>query len=256
MGVQFHPKEFEEGVSDWRSNQAHEAHASGYYRLRYAPRCVFVKFDELEDDVGFGPGVVQVPMYKANWDFVAHEMVDGLRLPARRKVTRYQVPLVPERVRTVQTAQGLGMDAATMTLERPANMSPDDWWLHLYVMLSRVRVAHRVLVYDLPPWEILERGPPDYVKEGVRRFESMMPASRDLARQRAREYGWQLGELPSVAENAVSSGATAEGAPPARSSERVPPVPYGPRAPSAPSATSAPSPRPPLRPPLRPPRAP
>ena len=81
VGVQFHPKEFEAGVSDWRSNPAHEAHASGYYRLRYAPRCVFVKFDELDEDVGFGPGVVQVPMYKANWEFVAHETVDGLRLP-------------------------------------------------------------------------------------------------------------------------------------------------------------------------------
>ena len=29
VGVQFHPKDFEAGVSDWRSNPAHEAHASG-----------------------------------------------------------------------------------------------------------------------------------------------------------------------------------------------------------------------------------
>ena len=108
VGVKFHPKEFE-GQSDWRENAAHEAHESGYYRLRYAPRCVLVKFDGHEVDVGFGAGVVQVPTFRANWQFIAHEIVAGFRLPAKRTVTRYQIPLVPERVRTVQTAQGLGL---------------------------------------------------------------------------------------------------------------------------------------------------
>ena len=77
------------------------------------------------------------------------------------------------------------MDAATMDLQRLMNMTPDDWWLHLYVMLSRVRVAHRVLVYNLPPWDILQRGPPAYIREGVRRFEEKMPRSFALAKQRA-----------------------------------------------------------------------
>ena len=268
-GVKFHPNEFQ-GARDWRENSAHEAHESGYYRLRYAPRCVFVKFDDLEEDVGFGPGVVQVPMFRANWQFVAHELVAGFRMPAKRTVTRYQIPLVPERVRTVQTAQGLGMDAATMMLAKPANMSLDDWWLHLYVMLSRVRVAHRVLAYDLPPMEILERGPPEYIKEGVRRFEGMMPASRELARQRAREYGLLVGDGVDVAGGAGPAGSTTEGASVARSSGPVPPAPPAAPAPSVPSAATvpmasavdaprappAPAPaRPPAPPPPRPPQA-
>ena len=210
VGVKFHPREFEQPLSDWRRNRAHDSHTSGHYRCRMMPRCVFVRFDEHDDDVGFGKGVVQVPVCRATWSFNAHETVNGLRLRAERKVTRYQFPLVPERVRTVQTAQGLGMDAATMTLARPANMSLDDWWLHLYVMLSRVRVAHRVLVYDLPPWDVLERGPPEYIREGVRAFERMMAGSFAVARERAREYGWDVGDGANACGNAEAPSAVPE----------------------------------------------
>ena len=99
------------------------------------------------------PGLAraQVAAHRASWQFNGHEDNDGRRVLIKRAVTRYQFPLVPERVRTVQTAQGLGMDSATMDLQKPANMSPDEWWLHLYVMFSRVRVSHRLLVYNLPP---------------------------------------------------------------------------------------------------------
>ena len=120
---------------------------------------------------------MQIAAHRATWDFNAHvEDATFGRQQHTVKVTRYQFPLLPEKVRTVQTAQGMGMDAATMALQKPANMSDDEWWLHLYVMLSRVRVAHRVLVYNLPPWEILERGPPAFVRDGVRRFEDMIAA--------------------------------------------------------------------------------
>ena len=118
-------------------------------------------------------------------------------------------PLLPEKVRTVQTAQGMGMDAATMALQKPANMSPEDYWLHLYVMLSRVRVAHRVLVYNLPSWEMLERGPPAFVREGVRHFEEMMHGSFAVAKQRAQEYGWEVGDGPTASSGAARAGAAA-----------------------------------------------
>eukprot|EP00959_Pyramimonas_sp_CCMP1952_P130303 2724576-Pyramimonas_sp.AAC.1 len=72
------------------------------------------------------------------------------------------------------------MDGAPTALAEPVNMGHDDWWLHLYAVLSRARVAHRVLVYDLPPWDILERGPPAYVRE-VAQFNSSSRCDIELA---------------------------------------------------------------------------
>ena len=79
------------------------------------------------------------------------------------QMARMQAPLAPERVRTVQTSQGMSMDSAVMYLTRPGYMSPDDWWMHVYVMLSRVRTASQILVYGLPDKKFFERGPPEWV---------------------------------------------------------------------------------------------
>ena len=136
VGVQFHPREFEAPGSDWRVNKGHEAHGLGYYRCNRLPRCVFVKFDGFKEKFGFGEGtdgVVQVAPHRATWIWKDYYRDDsGERKQQNVKVTRYQFPLLPEKVRTVQTAQGMGMDAATMVLQKTPNMSHDDWWPHLY----------------------------------------------------------------------------------------------------------------------------
>ena len=209
VGVKFHPHEFQSMTSDWRNNSEHPAHGRGFYRLRFAPRCAFVKFDGFEEDIGHGVGIVQVSNMKSSWQFTAHAIDENdVRHKVTRSVVRYQLPLAPERVRTVQTAQGLGMDAATMTLEKAGSMSMDDWWLHLYVMLSRVRVSHRLLVYSLPPKHVFERGPPAFVKDGVERLERMVPRSRDIVRTTAKEYGWDVG--PEVAPPAPADARAPE----------------------------------------------
>jgi hypothetical protein len=52
------------------------------------------------------------------------------------------------------------MDAATNLMNKPGNMSAEDYWLHVYVMLSRVRTTEQMLIHGLPEKEILEMGPP------------------------------------------------------------------------------------------------
>eukprot|EP00959_Pyramimonas_sp_CCMP1952_P200039 4184097-Pyramimonas_sp.AAC.1 len=89
-----------------------------------------------------------------------------------------------------------------MTLAKPAKMVPDDWWLHLHAMLSRVRVAHRALVHDLPPWGILEKGPPAHVREGARRFEETAVGSFATAQVKAKELGWDVVPLQRAARRA------------------------------------------------------
>ena len=65
------------------------------------------------------------------------------------------------------------MDAAVMMLTKPGTMSAEDWWLHVYVMLSRVRTARQILVYGLPPKQLFERGPPSFIEQGLARLTAM-----------------------------------------------------------------------------------
>ena len=86
---------------------------------------------------------------------------------------RIQFPLAPEAVRTAQTAQGMTFKRCIMFLERPSNMGMDDWWFHVYVMLSRVRCVKDLLVFGLPPKSLFERGPPAFIRTANARLETM-----------------------------------------------------------------------------------
>ena len=145
----------------------------GFYCLRYMPRGVLVKFDKCECDNGFGHGVVLVRPMSADWKYVHHEYVGGVRIQREVNMKRVNLPLAPEKDRTVQSAQGMSMDAAVMMLTKPGTMSEEDWWLHVYVMLSRVRTARQILVYGLPPKQLFERGPPSFIEQGLARLTAM-----------------------------------------------------------------------------------
>ena len=150
--VAFDGREFLGSGSDWREDRNHPARRLGYARLKYLPRGVLVKFDDCTVDYGFGVGVVFVKCWGTTLDFFVHDDVSGVRTFDKVPMSRVNVPLAPEKVRTVQTAQGMSMDHCVMMLDRPhIKMSYDDWWLHIYVMLSRVRTASKLLFYGLPP---------------------------------------------------------------------------------------------------------
>ncbi len=138
-----------------------------------------------------GHGVVAVEPCVAGWDFKTHEQLTGQRLPTTLKMSRRQIPLAPEKVRTVQTAQGLSMDACTMYLNKPGTMcgdsGEDDYWMHLYVMLSRVRSSRNILAYSLPDINFLGRGPPGWMRDGIAALEYVAYRSRDQV-QAARNH--------------------------------------------------------------------
>ena len=84
------------------------------------------------------------------------------------------------------------MEAAKIFLARPGTMSFEDYWLRLYVMLSRVRTVDNMLLYGLPPREFFEAGPPVWIVQGVERLEKMALRRESLsAVEEALEYmGW------------------------------------------------------------------
>ena len=157
VGTEFHPREFEN--DDWRFESGHVARARGYVRLRRMPIAVYVKFDGYEEDFGFGHGVVLVQPSASSWTFNTYDD-DDVRSRREVAMNRLQIPLAPEKVRTVQTAQGMSMDSVIIMLSKGSMMSIDDWWLHIYVMLSRVRTIEQMLLYGMPDKSLFKTGPP------------------------------------------------------------------------------------------------
>ena len=138
---------------------------------------------------------------------------------------RYQVSLGPERVRTVETAQGMSMDAAQMILTPPTNMGKEDWWLHVYVMLSRVRAAKQVLIFgELPPQWLFEEGPPKWIVEGLSKLQHMAAGFGDHVAAAKQKLRWPQSGGPSSEDVAsrTSAASTACRSGPARGARAAP----------------------------------
>ena len=76
--------------------------------------------------------------------------------------------------------------------EKGANpKSDDDWWLDLYVMLSRATHSEDLLLMRAPDVEFLLRGPPKTLKEALRKFAARTKACRKTAQALAAELGFQ-----------------------------------------------------------------
>ena len=76
--------------------------------------------------------------------------------------------------------------------EKGANpKSDDDWWLDLYVMLSRAPRSEDLLLMRAPDVEFLLRGPPAALKEAPRKFAARTKACRKTAQALAAELVFQ-----------------------------------------------------------------
>lgn len=73
-------------------------------------------------------------------------------------VTRIQLRFAPETVRTVQTGQGVSIEALIGMLNKNAGQTGEDLLLHVYVFLSRVRHIDQLLLYGLPDKICLRKG--------------------------------------------------------------------------------------------------
>ena len=85
---------------------------------------------------------------------------------------------------------GVTIDCAR--IEGANGMSDDNWWLNLYVMFSRVTKMSDLLLLRPPPREILERGPPENVKNQLEIFEKRIAASSKKVEAAARRFGFDI----------------------------------------------------------------
>ena len=67
--------------------------------------------------------------------------------------------------------------------------SDDQWWLHLYVMLSRATCMEDMLLLRPPPRELLQRGPPPHIQKALLAFEAKIADSVEAAAALAASMG-------------------------------------------------------------------
>ncbi|CAL1136632.1 unnamed protein product [Cladocopium goreaui] len=72
-------------------------------------------------------------------------------------------------------SQGLTLRSGTVVdCARLNELDDDNWWLHLYVMFSRVTSLSDLLLFRPPPRELLERGPPAGIAKRLEAFQERL----------------------------------------------------------------------------------
>ena len=68
-------------------------------------------------------------------------------------------------------------------------MSDGDWWLHLYVMVSRATSLRDLLLVRAPEASWLLHGPPTNLKQRLKMFRSRVTSCHAAAQQMANSLG-------------------------------------------------------------------
>ena len=86
------------------------------------------------------------------------------------EVLRWQFPLIHGMLRTAYAAQGLTLDGGVVVdLRRAGGLDDDDWWLAIYVMLSRARQPTNLILVGFTEQveKLLRMGPADPFDFGI-----------------------------------------------------------------------------------------
>ena len=91
------------------------------------------------------------------------------------EVIRWQFPLLHGMLRAAYSAQGLTLDGGVLVdLRRAGGLEDDDWWLAIYVMLTRARKLENLILLGMTDQveDLLRRGPPAYLRELTDKLEA------------------------------------------------------------------------------------
>lgn len=91
------------------------------------------------------------------------------------EVIRWQFPLLHGMLRTAYSAQGLTLDGGVvLDLRRAGGLEDSDWWLAIYVMLTRARKLENLILLGFTEQveDLLRRGPPAYLRQLTDKLEA------------------------------------------------------------------------------------
>ena len=112
------------------------------------------------------------------------------------KVSRCGFPLTHAMVRTSTACQGKTCEQGVLIdcakLDTGANATnPDDYWLHMYVMLSRATSLRDILLIRAPDATFLLQGPPRELKKRLQMFRARVAKCSKYALSIANQLGFQ-----------------------------------------------------------------
>ena len=117
---------------------------------------------EHKADKSMADSVVFIELQSAN--FKCDINIDGAHETV--EVLRWQFPLLHGMLRTAYAAQGLTLHGGVVVdLRRAGGLTDDDWWLTIYVMLSRPRMLVNLILVGFTEQveDLLRRGPPTHL---------------------------------------------------------------------------------------------
>ena len=97
-------------------------------------------------------------------------------------VIRWQFPLTHGMLRTAYAAQGLTLEGGViMDLRRAGGLEDDDWWLAIYVMISRARKLENIILLGFTEQveDLLRRGPPANLVNVTEKLEEKAASTLD-----------------------------------------------------------------------------
>ena len=109
-------------------------------------------------------------------------------------VTRTGLPISHARAITSTACQGRTMrDGVIIDCGRQEGgahpKEDDDWWLDLYVMLSRATRLDDLLLLRAPSLDFFAKGPPKTLRKQLAKFSRRIDACRQHAEELAKELG-------------------------------------------------------------------
>jgi hypothetical protein len=187
------PSELDEGMV----NDAFERGEPMVY-LRHLPRGIWVRMEKY-NKAPFkerlrNSDASLIPAETQGLVFVEVRTSDAFHF-RNYTVTRTGFPLSHGRVVTCTACQGRTMhDGVIIDCGRlesgPHPKDDDDWWLDLYVMLSRATRIDDLLLMRAPPASFLLRGPPASLRKQLDKFATRTGECRRKAAQLVAELGF------------------------------------------------------------------
>ena len=96
------------------------------------------------------------------------------------EMIRWLFPLLHGMLRTAYSVQGLTLDGGVLVdLRRAGGLEDADWWLAMYVMLTRTRKLESLILLGFTEQveELLRRGPPAYLRTLTDKLEAKAAAT-------------------------------------------------------------------------------
>jgi len=180
------------------------------FRPRFHPAGIWLQLDDFDkspiweelmphvqnpSDVSDGAYATQAARAKGLILFTPVETEFTWRSSETHTVRRIGFPLTHASFLTSTASQGQTLrTGVTIDCGRLSEKTckDSDWWLHLYVMFSRVTCMEDMLLLRPPPREILEAGPPADVRVALAQFEEKIKISTEATASFAEKIGFAL----------------------------------------------------------------